>query len=124
MVFKPNNPWPVVVCGWHIYDIQGLFLKRQDEVCELYSKMVVDNFLAFDKVVDYLMTQDELWTKLKTVYLEHNTRVMKDTLGVVATWLVPLALGEQKFDLLEAEMKKALVQGLYEAKEIHKIAGR
>merc|ERR1719468_930037 len=70
------------------------------------------------------MTQDELWQKLKTAYLEHSTRIMKETLGVVATWLAPLALGKQQFNLLEENMKMALVEGLYEAKEIHNKAGK
>jgi len=124
MVFKPVFPVPVWICGWHIYDIQGLFIKRQQEVCVLYSKMVVDNFLNFDKIVDYLMTQPKLWNRLKVAYLEHNTKVMKEAMGVIANWLAPWALGQQQFAGLEESMKTALVQGLYEAKDIHKIAGR
>ena len=43
MVFKPCFPKPIKIFGWHICDIQGLFLKRQPEVCVLYSKMLKDN---------------------------------------------------------------------------------
>lgn len=124
MVFRPTDPVPVRIFGFHLFNIQGLFIKRQNDVCELYAKMVVENFLCFEKILEYLQTKDELWEKLKTVYLEHNTRVMKDTLGVVATWLAPLALGQEKFDVLEERMKTALVEGICDAKDIHKIAGR
>lgn len=124
MVFRPTDPIPVRLFGFHLYDIQGLFIKRQNEVCELYAKMVVENFLSFEKILEYLQTKDELWKKLQTVYLEHNTRIMKDTLGVVATWLTHMGLGQEKFDLLEESMKTAMVRGLYDAKDIHKIAAR
>mmetsp|Transcript_11079 Transcript_11079/g.24410 ORF Transcript_11079/g.24410 Transcript_11079/m.24410 type:complete len:616 (-) Transcript_11079:93-1940(-) len=124
MVFKPTFPIPVRIFGFHVYDIQGLFLKRQMDVCALYSKMVVDNFLNFDKIVEYMMSQPELWGRLKASYLAFNTKVMRDSLGSLATWLAPLALGPKSYGELENAMKMALVQGLYEAKDIHKVAGK
>jgi len=124
LVFKPVFPVPVRICGLHIYDIQGLFIKRQKDVCVLYSKMVVDNFLNFDKIIDYLMTQPALWGRLKAAYLQHNTRVMKEAMGVIANWVAPIAFGQEQFKLLEGSIETALVSGLYEAKDIHKVAGR
>lgn len=124
MVFKPVWPIPVRIFGFHVYNIQGLFIKRQPDVCVLYSKMVVDNFLNFNKIIEYLMTQPELWARLKATYLEHNTRVMKEAMGMMANWLAPLAFGKKQFQLLEESMKGALVTGLYEAKDIHNIAGK
>jgi len=124
MVFHPSNPIHIKLCGWHIYSIQGLFLKRQQDVAVLYSKMLCDNFLSFSKVVDYLQTQHVLWEKLKHAYVAHNTRVLRQTLGMAATWLAPLALGKEQFEVLENDLKLALVNGLYEAKDIHRIAGR
>lgn len=124
MVFKPCFPKPVVLFGWHICDVQGLFLKRQREVSVLYSKMLCDHFLAFNKVVDYLQTLPELWGRLKEAYAAHNARVLRQTLGLAATWLAPLALGRQQYECLEEDLKVALVRGLYEAAAIHRIAGR
>lgn len=124
MVFKPCFPKPVVLCGWHICNVQGLFLKRQKEVAVLYSKMLCDHFLSFNKVVEYLQTLPELWSLLKEAYAAHNARVMRQTLGFSANWLAPMALGKQHFEILEEDLKVALVRGLYEADKIHSIAGR
>jgi len=124
MVFKPCFPVPVVVCGCHICDVQGLFLKRQQDVAVLYSKMLCDHFLSFNKVVDYLQTLPELWEQLKEAYVAHNTRVLRHTMGFAANWLAPMALGKQQYDSLEEDLKVALVHGLKEAAAIHKIAER
>eukprot|EP00929_Paragymnodinium_shiwhaense_P066999 TRINITY_DN33692_c0_g1_i1.p1 TRINITY_DN33692_c0_g1~~TRINITY_DN33692_c0_g1_i1.p1 ORF type:complete len:645 (+),score=145.98 TRINITY_DN33692_c0_g1_i1:80-2014(+) len=122
MVFKPVFPIPVRIGSWHIYNIQGLFLKRQPEVAVLYSKLLCEHFLSFNKVVDYLQTQPELWAKLKDAYVEHNTRVLRETLGLAGS-LAPFALGKAQYEALEEDLKLALVHKLYEAKHIQKLAG-
>jgi len=123
MVFRPVWPIPVRPFGYHIYTIQGLFIKRQPDVCVLYSKMVVDNFLNFDKIVEYMMTQPELWQRLKEAYLAHNTKVMRESMGFIAN-IAPLAFSQDQMKLLEDSLKDALVDGLYKAKDIHRIAAK
>jgi len=123
MVFKPVFPVPVRIWGHHILDIQGLFLKRQKEVCVLYSKMLKDNFLSFPKVLSYLQTQPELWEKLKAAYTAHSTRVLNQTLGSSATWLAEWTIGQQQYKQLEEDLKVALVQGLYHADGLHQVSG-
>ncbi|CAK0794297.1 unnamed protein product [Prorocentrum cordatum] len=124
MVFKPCFPHPVKVCGWHLFTIQGLFLKRQPEVCKLYAKMLCEHFLSFDKVVEYLGTMDELWGKLKAGYVEFSARTMHQTLGSTGSWLASGALGKAKFEEFEEDLKSELVQGLKNAHDLHKISGR
>lgn len=124
MVFKPCFPHPVKVCGCHLFTIQGLFLKRQPEVCKLYAKMLCEHFLSFDKVVEYLGTLDELWGKLKARYVEFSARTMHQTLGSTGSWLASGALGKAKFDEFEEDLKMELVQGLKDAHQLHKISGR
>jgi len=123
-VFKPCYPVPIKICGWHICDIQGLFLKRQPDVAVLYAKLLCEHFLCFPKVVNYLQTKPVLWGKLKESYMAHNAKVLKETLGMSAMVLAPLALGKEQFVSLEEDLKKALVKGLAKNTEIHKIGGR
>jgi uncharacterized membrane protein YheB (UPF0754 family) len=123
-VFKPCHPIPVRIFGFHICDIQGLFLKRQPEVAVLYSKLLTEHFLSFVKVVNYLQELPELWPKLKDAYVKHNSRVLRETLGASATFLAPLALGEEEYAALEKDLEKALVKGLAKNKEIHKVGGK
>merc|ERR1711972_1037645 len=112
MVFKPVFPVPVRICGVDLFSIQGLFIKRQNDVCAVYAKMLVDNFADFDNVMDFIKSRPELSSRLKAAYLEHNKRVMKEAMGVVATWVAPIAIGHQSFQQLEESMKDALVTGL------------
>lgn len=123
-VFKPCHPVHIRICGCHICTIQGLFLKRQQDVCYLYSKLLCEHFLAFGKVVNYLQTKPELWQSLKEAYIQFNTRVLRETMGLTATFLAPMALGTDEYDAVEEDIKKALVKGLAKSTEIHKIGGR
>lgn len=123
MCFKPCNPWPIYVFGRHICDVQGLFLKRQADVAVLYSKLLCDHFFEFDKVIAYLQTLPELWACLRTAYLSHNTRVLRQTLGA-GMWLAPLALGRQEYNAMEDDLKLAIAERFAEAADMHKVAGR
>merc|ERR1712083_1099135 len=100
MVFRPVNPRPVECCNCHICTIQGLFLKRQDKVSELYAKMVTENFLNFPLVIEYLGTLP-LWEDLKAAYTEQNALVLRETMGSVAVWLGELVLGQEKYKKME-----------------------
>lgn len=124
MVFKPCNPVPIRCCGVTLFEIQGLFLKRQQDVAVLYSKLLCEHFLSFNKVINYLQTQPVLWGRLKETYAAHNTRVLSQTMGVFATWVAPLALGQDEYKRIEEDLKIALVKGLARSAEIHKIGGK
>jgi len=124
VVFKPCFPIPIRLCGWHVCDIQGLFLKRQPDVAVLYSKLLCEHFLSFTKVINYLSTQPRLWPKLREEYAAFSTDVIRQTLGVSATWLAPRALGRDAYNNLQKDLKLALVEGLANARDIHKISGR
>ncbi|CAE7275283.1 unnamed protein product [Symbiodinium pilosum] len=123
MVFKPCFPKPIRIFGWHICNIQGLFLKRQPEVCVLYAKMLKENFLSFNKIIGYLQTLPELWGKLKAAYAAHSTAVLRETLGS-ATWLAQWTIGTEGFRDLEHDLKAALVDGLYRADRLHKVSAQ
>jgi len=122
--FKPVKPWPVYICGWHAYDIQGLFLKRQKDVAILYSRMLCDHFFDFHKVVAYLRTRPELWKELKQAYQQHNSKVMDKTLGRAGSCFVPFVVGKRQFRVVEQDLQATLVKNLSMAEEMHTIAGK
>jgi len=123
-VFKPCYPVPVRICGYHICDIQGLFLKRQQDVAVLYSKLLCEHFLNFPKIVNHLNSKPILWARLRDEYVDYNAKVMKETLGVLTTTLSPLMLGKEQFSKVESDLTKELVLNLRKATEIHKIGGK
>ncbi|CAJ1394975.1 unnamed protein product [Effrenium voratum] len=124
MVFKPTFPVPIKIFKYHLCDIQGLFLKRQPEVCVLYSKMLKDNFLSFNKIVGYLQTQPELWERLKLAYTAHSTKVLRETLGSSATWFAEWTIGQQGYKDMEEDLKSSLLDGLHHAHQLHKVSSQ
>merc|ERR1712050_392042 len=50
MIFEPVRPVPCCCCT-----IQGLFLKRQTEVSEIYAQVVADNILSARNITKALL---------------------------------------------------------------------
>jgi len=121
--FKPVWPHPIRICGYHVCTLQGLFLKRQKDVAVQYSKLLCDHFFDFNKVVAYLQSQPELWSKLKAAYLDHNARVFQKTLGPVVGCFAPFAIGRHRFRELQADLIQTLVDKFSKADELHRMAG-
>mmetsp|Transcript_19574 Transcript_19574/g.45509 ORF Transcript_19574/g.45509 Transcript_19574/m.45509 type:complete len:553 (-) Transcript_19574:196-1854(-) len=125
MCFKPCFPHPVRICGFHVCDIQGRFLKRQPDVAKMYSKMLCNHFLQFDKVIAYLQTQPACWERLKTTFLEHNTRMMKKTVSMAVESMAACGIiAPDSMGQLEEDMQTLLVEGLAEDNEMHSIASK
>lgn len=118
MCFKPCTPRHLRLFGCHIYTIQGLFLKRQADVAQVYSKMLCDHFFNFDKVMEYLQTQPKLWGRLKAAYMAHSTRILHATAGRMLV-LAKVALGRDKFGQLEDDLNMAMVVNLSKAVPLH-----
>lgn len=123
MCFRPIHKKRLMICCWHVGDIQGLFLKRQPEVAKIYAKILTQHFMQFDKILIFLQTQPELWDKLKAVYTNHNNLVMREALGVGAT-LGSKILGPAVFEGLEEDLKAATLKRLADATEMQRIASQ
>jgi uncharacterized membrane protein YheB (UPF0754 family) len=122
MCFKPCFPRHIRLFGCDLFTVQGLFLKRQPQVCSLYSKMLCEHFLIFDKVVEYLQEQPVLWEKLVEAYVQFNTKIMRQTIGFRGWFAGSLVLGQGKLEQFEKDLQEVLVTGLQQAKDVHDIA--
>eukprot|EP00928_Gymnodinium_smaydae_P004414 TRINITY_DN11503_c1_g6_i1.p1 TRINITY_DN11503_c1_g6~~TRINITY_DN11503_c1_g6_i1.p1 ORF type:complete len:509 (-),score=94.51 TRINITY_DN11503_c1_g6_i1:29-1555(-) len=118
--FWPCFPHEVRLFGRRLFTIQGLFLKRQHEAAELYSRMLTENFFNFAYIIQYLQTKPKLWESLKTVYLEHNVQVFQQTLGAMKH-VAPVAIGRQKFAALQQDVTMEIVNRVGGAKDMHSI---
>lgn len=124
MCFKPCFPHHLRVCGKLIYTVQGLFLKRQRDVAVLYSKMLVDHFFDFDKVVEYLQTLP-VWADLRDAYCQNTNKMMRKTMGPVTGWLARrVALGPEKFKALEDDLVGASAEHIAESEDLHEAAAQ
>jgi len=108
--FKPCHPRPITIFGRHAYTIQGLFLKRQAYVSQLYSKMLVDHFFNFPKVVAYLQTRSELWGRLTDAYIKHNMLIFHESLGPALCRLGPMLYGHKEYSDLESDIRLSITQ--------------
>merc|ERR1719329_1672655 len=108
MCFRPCHPIPVN-CGCFRFAIQGLFIARQAEVCEVYSKMLVDHFFNFDHIIEYLGTLTETWDVLKAIFLRHNSKAIDDTMGMLLRQVAPFVLGKDEFAEIREDFTQTLV---------------
>lgn len=121
--FKPVFPHPIIFCGRRICTVQGLFIARQPQVSEVYSRMLTDHFFNFSKLLENLQRLPDLWKRLKAVYLDHQTRTFQETLGPILTSIAPRVIGGAKYQELQEDIKMALVQRISEASTMHKEIG-
>lgn len=124
MCFRPVFPVPFPTRSCHLCTLQGLFLKRQKDVSVLYSKLLTDHFFEFSKVMAYLQAQQSLWDRLQDAYFRHSSRVFDKSLGRVARWLGPVAVGQRQFSQLQDDMTREMAARLAEASDIQVKASR
>merc|ERR1712060_264091 len=83
--------------------------------------MLCEHFLIFDKIVEYLQEQPDLWEKLREAYVRFNTHIMRQTIGF-SGWFAPLVLGRGQMAQFEKDLQENLVNGLQRAHDVHDIA--
>jgi len=120
MCFKPCYPRNITMFGRHIYTVQGLFLKRQAYVSQLYSKMLVEHFFNFPKVIEYLQTQPELWRDVKDVYIKHNLLIFRESLGPALARLAPMLYGQNEYSNLESDIKLSVIERVAQHTELQR----
>ncbi|MEQ5833876.1 DUF445 family protein [Marinobacter sp. NFXS9] len=54
LIFRPLNPFRIL--GWQV---QGLFLRRQDEISDVWSRLVAEELLTVEKVADAMINGRE-----------------------------------------------------------------
>lgn len=70
---------------------QGLFLKRQDEVCQLYASLLCRHFMNLPHLIKYLRTVDEgrVWEAVNCVYNKHVNMGVDNVFGKYLSKFVP-----------------------------------
>jgi len=105
MIFEPVNP--VNVCG---YELQGLFLKRQAQVSEVYAQIVADNVLYARNIIRAILT-GRLSDELFDLFFKHISASTDKTLGV-STPLVKLFRSESAITRLKFKVADDILHRL------------
>mmetsp|Transcript_46809 Transcript_46809/g.92114 ORF Transcript_46809/g.92114 Transcript_46809/m.92114 type:complete len:494 (+) Transcript_46809:87-1568(+) len=100
IIFKPVNPIKFP-CG----NLQGLFLKRQDEVAREYSRMVASRILTTEKIIDSLMSgpaTDNLFVLVQNCVGEAVDTFAGGRVKSMFEWTV----GSPKYEALKADFTR------------------
>ena len=94
LIFYPQNPIKFL-----FWKIQGLFIKRQNEVAKEYSKLVTDDILTSRKIFDKIMNGNSS-DKLMSIVQTHVQEGVDKTAGFNRT-LIQLSSGTKKYDAIK-----------------------
>ena len=90
VIFRPLEP--VNVLG---YEMQGIFLKRQKEVSEVYTKIVTDEILTVRSLANRLMTGPKS-DRVHALIRKHIKTIVDESAGL-ARFFVQGAVGPESF---------------------------
>ena len=114
MIFSPTNP--INIFG---IKIQGLFIKRQEEVSRGYAQLVSDNVMTMQNVF-YEMFEGEGANKLTNIIAKHAQEGIDKTAGFSSS-LIRLTSGTDTYDAIKQVAIRRFVEQAPE--QIHLVFG-
>ena len=96
LIFSPLNP--IKIGG---FSFQGLFLQRQDQVSEAFCKIVTEEILTVEKVLDAMLNGDAR-DRTRALIQKHFEQLVDDAIGIVKPF-TQLALGLEAFAELKSD---------------------
>lgn len=110
MIFSPTHP--IHFLG---LEIQGLFIKRQDEVSRGYAKLVSENVMTMDNVFNQ-MFRGEGADRLATIIAQHTQEGIDKTAGFNSS-VIKLTSGTDTYDKIKEVAVRRFVEAAPE--QIH-----
>lgn len=104
-IFRPLNP--TNICG---FQLQGLFLKRQDEVSAIFSRVVINDIVNVPAIWDAIFT-GPLSSNFFAMLRAH-TLVFTDKLVAEVKPLAIAAMGAEKFARMKEDIAQKVIQNL------------
>lgn len=105
MIFEPVEP--VHLCG---FELQGLFLKRQPQVSEVYAQIVADNVLYARNIIRAILT-GRLADELFDLFFKHVSDSTERYLGM-SSQLVRLVRSESAISRLKFKVAEDILSKL------------
>jgi uncharacterized membrane protein YheB (UPF0754 family) len=112
LIFRPV--WPHHYCGGYL-NIQGVFLKRQQQVAKEMTKMICEHLVTAHKMLEFVLTRDEIISRVQDIFTTHiEAAIEKSTQGVerVVKWIPKGRAAMESFNqgLKEDVVKEMLVE--------------
>ena len=114
MIFSPTNP--INILG---FKLQGLFIKRQDEVSKGYAQLVSENVMTMDNVFNQ-MFKGAGADRLATIIARHTQEGIDKTAGFNSS-VIKLTSGTATYDKIKEVAVRRFVEAAPE--QIHVVFG-
>ena len=106
LIFRPINPvkiGPIV--------IQGLFMKRQNEVSKEYAKILANELLTSEQIFEFVLRNNGM-EPLAEVCRKHVIEMADKTTGATKKMIVKLAVGTTKYERMKMLAAELFVEAL------------
>jgi len=121
MIFRPVHPH--IICGGYV-NIQGVFLKRQQEVAKEMTTMICKNLIHARKMLEYVVSREDTMDKILEIYQNHMSAGIDKAMGA-ARAVVPVFVGAGAIDGIKQQVAQATLEELpHHTKEIEEFMDR
>jgi len=106
LIFRPINPikiGPLV--------IQGLFMKRQNEVSEEYAKILANELLTSEQIFEFVIRSNGM-EPLAEICRKHVKAMVDVTTGSTRKMLLKFAVGNTKYERMKALAAELFVEAM------------
>ena len=106
LIFRPVHPvkiGPIV--------IQGLFMKRQDEVSKEYAKILATELLTSEQIFEFIVRTNGM-DVLAELCRKHVKNIVDTTTGSTRKMVLKLAIGNSKYEKMKALAAEMFVHAL------------
>lgn len=108
MIFRPVNPHHI--CGGYV-NIQGVFLKRQQQVSAELSELICKHLIYARKMLESVMRNEECLTNVLEIYQKHMETAIDRAVGRTKV-VIPLFAGRNAIRGIKDEAVKCVLDEL------------
>lgn len=100
MIFRPVEPH--IMCGGYV-NIQGVFLKRQQEVSKELTTMICTHLVHAHKMMEYILKRSDVVDRVLEIYQRHMNEAFEEVMGRART-VLPILVGQGAIDGIKQEV--------------------
>lgn len=106
LIFRPVHPVKVGP-----FTIQGLFMKRQNEVSEEYARILANDLLKAEHIFEFILENNGMET-IADIARRNIREAVDKTTGTTRRMLLELAVGSKKFERIKHQIAEMFVHVL------------
>jgi uncharacterized membrane protein YheB (UPF0754 family) len=106
LIFRPVEPVKIGPIK-----IQGLFMKRQNEVAEEYAKILAGNLLTAKQILNFIIDTNGI-QKIADICYTQVDQMVDNTTGSTRKMLLQLAIGKDKYQRIKRRAAEMLIAAL------------